>query len=90
MIRQHADTPALQALALCRLAAELDECFVARGEIVECRDTICDRTTLTVRVADARAYAHRATGNHQVLVYGDFVADVREFCRVTGMRCVEA
>jgi L-fucose isomerase-like protein len=79
-----------QPVTLCRLAAELDECFVARGEIVECRDTICDRTTLTVRVADARAYAHRATGNHQVLVYGDFVAELRAFCSVTGMRCVEA
>jgi len=75
-----------QAVTLCRLAADLDECFVAGGEIVECRDTICDRTTLTVRVADARAYAHRATGNHQVLIYGDYRAELREFCRLTGMR----
>ena len=77
-----------QPVTICRISAQLDEFFVASGEIVDCRDTICDRTTLTVRVSDARAYAHQATGNHQVLVYGDYVEQIESFCALTGMRTI--
>jgi L-fucose isomerase-like protein len=77
-----------QVVTLARLSHELDALFVARGEIVECRDTICDRTTLTVRVADARDFVHKTMGNHQVLIYGDFVDDLRGLCKVLGLEFV--
>jgi len=77
-----------QVVTLARLSHELDALFVARGEIVECRDTICDRTTLTVRVADARDFVHKTMGNHQVLIYGDFVDDLRGLCEVLGLEFV--
>lgn len=70
-----------EPVTIARLGADLDAIFVASGRIVECRDTICDRTTLTVEVADARAYVQRATGNHQVLIYGDFTADLKALAR---------
>jgi L-fucose isomerase-like protein len=79
-----------QVVTLARLSHELDALFVARGEIVECRDTICDRTTLTMRVADARDYVHKTMGNHQVLIYGDFVDDLGGLCDVLGLACVRA
>lgn len=79
-----------QVVTLARLSHEVDALFVARGEIVECRDTICDRTTLTVRVADARDYVHKTMGNHQVLIYGDFVDDLGGLCDVLGLDCVRA
>jgi len=79
-----------QVVTLARLSHELDALFAARGEIVDCRDTICDRTTLTVRVADARDYVHKTMGNHQVLIYGDFVDDLAGLCDVLGLACVRA
>jgi L-fucose isomerase-like protein len=64
--------------------------MAARGEIVECRDTICDRTTLTLRVQDARDFVHKAAGNHQVVVYGDYLGELRELCGLLGMGLREA
>jgi hypothetical protein len=78
-----------QPVTLARLSADLNGLFFAGGEIVDCRDTICDRTTLTIRVADARAYFHHATGNHQVVIYGDYVAPLRELCGLLDMECIE-
>lgn len=77
-----------QVVTVARLSHTLDALFAARGEIVDCRDTICDRTTLTVRVADARDYVHKTTGNHQVLIYGDFMDDLAGLCDVLGLELV--
>jgi L-fucose isomerase-like protein len=78
-----------QVVTLARLSADLEGIFAARGKIVECRDTICDRTTLTVEVADAREYFAKATGNHQVVIYGDYVEELRELCPLLGMELIE-
>lgn len=78
-----------QPVTIARLSADLQGLFVCGGEIVDCRDTICDRTTLTIRVEDARAYVHEATGNHQVVIYGDYVAPLRELCGLLDMECIE-
>lgn len=79
-----------QVVTVARLDADLGAMMAARGEIVECRDTICDRTTLTVRVADARDFVHKAAGNHQVVVYGDYLGELRELCGLLGMALREA
>jgi len=78
-----------QVVTIARLAADLEGLFAVRGEIVDCRDTICDRTTLTLQVADARSFVQHATGNHQVVVYGDYVEDLRGLCRLLDMRLIE-
>jgi L-fucose isomerase-like protein len=79
-----------QEVTLARLGADVDAISFACGEIVECRDTICDRTTLTVRVSDARDFFHKAMGNHQVVVYGDHRTDLRELGGLLGLRTIEA
>ncbi|MBW2275484.1 MAG: hypothetical protein JRG96_19665 [Deltaproteobacteria bacterium] len=79
-----------QAVTVARLDADLGAMMAARGEIVECRDTICDRTTLTVRVRDARDFVHKAAGNHQVVVYGDYLDPLRELCELLRMELREA
>jgi hypothetical protein len=78
-----------QVVTLARFSADLEGLFAARGEIVECRDTICDRTTLTIRVDDARSFFHHATGNHQVVVYGDYVDELRDLCALLEMELIE-
>jgi L-fucose isomerase-like protein len=78
-----------QVVTIARLAADLEGLFAVRGEIVDCRDTICDRTTLTLQVADARSFVQHATGNHQVVVYGDHVEDLGRLCRLLDMGLIE-
>ncbi len=79
-----------QEVTIARMGAGLDVLTATRGEIKECSDTICDRTTLTLRVRDARGFVHKATGNHQVVVYGDFVEELRGLCRLLDMTLIEA
>jgi hypothetical protein len=79
-----------QEVTVARLGADVDELMAARGEIVDCRDTICDRTTLTVRVRDAREFVRKAAGNHQVVVYGDYLAGLEGLCRLLDIRFREA
>jgi L-fucose isomerase-like protein len=78
-----------QEVTIARMAADLDVITAARGEIVECRDTICDRTTLTLAVRDAREYVHKATGNHQVVVYGDHLEKLRKLCLLLGIQLIQ-
>ena len=59
------------------------------GKIVDCWDSICDRTTISIQVNDARQFFHNATGNHQVVVYGDYLADLRELCGLLDIKLVE-
>jgi len=75
-----------QRVTICRIDADLEDFFLSSGEIIDCRDTICDRTTLTARVGDARAFVREASGNHQVLIYGDFQREIAAFCELAGIR----
>lgn len=79
-----------QAVTIARLGADVASIFLAGGEIVECKDTICDRTTLTVRVKDARNYVQQTTGNHQVLIYGDFTREMNQLAGRLGLEVLQA
>lgn len=79
-----------QPVTIARLGSDVASIFLAGGEIVECKDTICDRTTLTVRVKDARNYVQQTTGNHQVLIYGDFTREMRHLARRLGLEVLAA
>lgn len=74
-----------ETVTVARLGPDLTSAHVARGEIVRCQDTICDRTTLTLKVADARGFVDNAPGNHQVVVYGDCLDQFEALCRTFGM-----
>ena len=77
-------------VTVARMARNLDRICAAAGEIVGCRDTLCDRTTLDLRVKDARQFFHNAPGNHHVVVYGNHLAQLRGLCRILGMDLVES
>ena len=79
-----------QEVTITRLSGNLDRLPVTRGEIVDCRDTIADRTTITVQVENARRFFAKAAGNHQVVVYGDYRHELRSLCDVLGMAFDEA
>jgi len=77
-----------QEVTIARMGVNLDRMLAVRGEIVDCRDTICDRTTLTLRVNDAREFFHKATGNHHVVVYGNYTMELSGLCEMLSIRLV--
>jgi L-fucose isomerase-like protein len=75
-----------QTVTIARIGANLDRMVAARGNIVDCWDSICDRTTIAIHVDDARQFFHNATGNHQVVVYGDHMETLRKLCGLLDIR----
>jgi L-fucose isomerase-like protein len=78
-----------QEVTISRIGSNLDRMSAASGKIVDCWDSICDRTTISIQVNDARQFFHNATGNHQVVVYGDYLADLRALCRLLDIKLLE-
>ncbi|MBT4513393.1 MAG: hypothetical protein HOC20_14440 [Chloroflexi bacterium] len=75
---------------IARIARNIDRMCVTGGEIIDCRDTLCDRTTLDIRVNDARACFHNAPGNHHVVVYGNYITEMRSLSQMFGIELVES
>ena len=78
-----------QEVTIARIARNLDRICATSGEIIDCRDTLCDRTTLDIRVKDARAFFHNAPGNHHVVVYGNYIHELRKLSQLLGMELIE-
>jgi L-fucose isomerase-like protein len=71
-------------VTLARAQRNLERVTAVRGEILECRDTVFCRNTLTLRIGDVRALIDRAEGNHHVMVFGDCIEDLDLLGRVLG------
>lgn len=71
-------------VTLARAQRNLERVVAVQGEIVECRDTIFCRNTLTIRIKDVRAFIEQAEGNHQVLIFGDYLKDLRVLGHLLG------
>jgi L-fucose isomerase-like protein len=71
-------------VTLARAQRNLERVVAVKGEIVECRDTVFCRNTLTIRIEDVRAFIEQAEGNHHVLVFGDYLKDLEVLGRVLG------
>lgn len=68
-----------------RLSQDLDQMLLFRGELAECSETGTCRTTLRVRVEDARGFVGAVTGNHHMLVLGDYVKRTKALCSRFGI-----
>lgn len=70
-----------QEVTLCRLSGDLHNMLVTRGSIVACRDLegYC-RVTVKIRIdASARKFIGKTSGNHHLMVYGDYREQLSEF-----------
>ncbi|NQT72795.1 MAG: hypothetical protein HQ553_08485 [Chloroflexi bacterium] len=79
-----------QEVTIARIARNLDRICVTSGEIIDCRDTLCDRTTLDIHVNDARKFFHNAPGNHHVVVYGNYIPELGKLSQLLGMKLIES
>lgn len=63
-------------VTLARAQRNLDRVTAVRGEILDCRDTVFCRNTLTIQISDVRSFVEQAEGNHHVLVFGDYLKEL--------------
>lgn len=69
-----------QEVTVCRLSGNLENMLVTKGKIVACRDLAgyC-RVTVTIEIdASTRKFIDKTSGNHHVMVYGDYREELRE------------
>ena len=79
-----------QEVTICRLAGDLKNMLIAKGKIVDCEDIkdYC-RVTVKVKIDDPRGFIHKTSGNHHVMVYGDYGEQLRELNGTFGITIVE-
>lgn len=78
-----------QEVTIARVGRDLEKMLALRGEIVDCCDTTACRTTVTVKISDAREFIRKALGNHHALVYGDHTGEIRALSQGLGMNLIE-
>jgi len=79
-----------QEVTICRLAGDLKSMLITKGKIMSCEDLnhFC-RVTVKIEIDDPRGFVHETSGNHHVMVYGDFREELRELNRLFGVATVE-
>jgi hypothetical protein len=60
----------------------------SEGEIVWTEDTTHCRTSIGIKVKDAKKIGRESFGHHQVIVYGNFSAEIEILAKVLKMRAV--
>lgn len=88
-VTAHVELDAGQEVTIARLARNLDKIAILQGELVDCRDTIACRTTISVTVSDVRKFVHCALGNHHAVVYGDHIRQAKALSQALGIDTIE-
>ncbi|MDH5794008.1 MAG: hypothetical protein OEZ18_05560, partial [Candidatus Bathyarchaeota archaeon] len=81
-----------QEVTICRLSGDLKNMLIARGIIVdsvEMDDDIYCRVKAKVKIKNPKEFIHKTTGNHHVMVYGDYREQLRKLNEVLGITTTE-
>jgi L-fucose isomerase-like protein len=66
--------------------------LIARGTIVDCVDSDADiycRIKAKVKIKNPKEFIHKTTGNHHVMVYGDYREQLRKLNEILGITTTE-
>lgn len=81
-----------QEVTVCRLSGDLKSMLVARGTIADCAemddDAYC-RVKAKVKIKNPMEFIHKTSGNHHVMVYGDYREQLRKLNEVLGITTIE-
>ena len=89
-IATYAEMKEGQQVTVARLDKSLDNIAVATGPILEASFGPGCINRIRVRIGDALDYVHNClTGDHQAVVYGDHLAQVRQLCKALGIGVLE-
>jgi L-fucose isomerase-like protein len=81
-----------QEVTICRLSGDLKNMLIASGIIVdsvEMDDDIYCRVKAKVKVKNPKEFIHKTTGNHHVMVYGDYREQLRKLNEILGITTTE-
>ncbi|MFC2013104.1 hypothetical protein ACFLUE_02325 [Chloroflexota bacterium] len=78
-----------QEVTIARLSRDMEKMLALTGEIVDCYDTITCRVTFALKVKDPREFVCKALGGHHVLVYGNYISQLRMLCPALGIQLIE-
>jgi L-fucose isomerase-like protein len=81
-----------QEVTICRLGGDLKSMIIAKGVIVDCADMDAEeycRVTVKVKVANPKEFIHKTSGNHHVMVYGDYREQLKRLNTVLGITTIE-
>jgi L-fucose isomerase-like protein len=81
-----------QEVTVCRLNGDLKSMIIAGGVIVDCADMDAEeycRVTVKVKVANSKEFIHKTSGNHHVMVYGDYRERLKKLNDVLGITTIE-
>jgi L-fucose isomerase-like protein len=81
-----------QEVTLWRLSGDLESMLIAKGKIVsssEYKGEAYCRVKTEVKINNPREFVHKASGNHHVLVYGDYTERLRKLNGILGIATVE-
>lgn len=80
-----------QEVTICRLSGDLKNMLIAKGRVVDCvDDDMYCRVTAKVKVSNPKEFIHKTSGNHHVLVYGDYREQLRRLNEILGITTIEA
>jgi L-fucose isomerase-like protein len=81
-----------QEVTICRLSGDLKNMLIASGIIVdsvEMDDDIYCRVKAKVKIKNPKEFIHKTTGNHHVMVYGDYREQLRKLNEILGITTTE-
>jgi len=81
-----------QEVTVCRLSGDLKNMLIARGIIADCMEMDSEaycRVTVKVRINNSKEFIHKTSGNHHVMVYGDYREQLRKLNEMLGIATIE-
>jgi hypothetical protein len=81
-----------QEVTICRLSGDLKNMLISSGIIVdsvEMDDDIYCRVKAKVKIKNPKEFIHKTSGNHHVMVYGDYREQLRKLNEILGITTIE-
>jgi len=85
-----------QEVTVCRLSGDLKNMLVAKGKIVDCKNSDdCEnikgycRMVAKIKFDSPKDFISKTSGNHHVMVYGDYKEELKELNKLFGITTVE-
>jgi L-fucose isomerase-like protein len=69
-------------VTLARVQRNLERIVALTGKVMSCEDTTSCRNTVTIKIQNTRDFIRQSEGNHQALVFGNYLNDLETLSSV--------
>jgi L-fucose isomerase-like protein len=79
-------------VTIYRLSGDLKSMLIARGTIIDCVDMDADeycRIKTKVKIENPKEFIHKTSGNHHVIIYGDYREPLKMLNEILGITTIE-